>query len=411
MKKPWEISILDFTYELPADRIAQFPLEQRDQSKLLFYQGEDIQSYQFDKLPDLLPANSLVVVNSTKVVKARLIFKNENGGKIELFCLEPAESLPSFALNQTGTSTWKTMVGGLKKWKQDYLHCPIPGYPNSILRAKLQSFSGNLAEVEFSWEPGQLTFSEVLENLGNVPLPPYMKREVEKSDEDRYQTTYNKYPGSVAAPTAGLHFTPQVLERIKVLGHQMNEVCLHVGAGTFAPVKSKTMKDHPMHAEWLDVSMDFLLGLKKHIGNPVIAVGTTSLRTLESLYWIGVKLSLGENLYGSEFLLSQWEPYELPSSISLQESLSVLINYLKNNGEKKLIGQTQILIVPGYEFKVVNGLVTNFHQPNSTLLLLIASFVGEKWSEIYQYALAHQYRFLSYGDSSFLLNRTSSISM
>ncbi len=403
MKKPWEISIADFTYSLPQERIAQFPLANRDASKLLFFNGQTIHSKTFQDLPSLLPDNSLLVLNATKVVKARLLFSNSTGGKIEVFCLEPISQLPSQALESSQTTIWKTMVGGLKKWKDENLSLHIPGPKNWVLKAKKISEQGNIATIAFSWEPTELSFAEVLEAAGKVPLPPYMKREVELSDENRYQTTYHKFPGSVAAPTAGLHFTTQVLDRIRQIGHQTAELCLHVGAGTFAPVKADKMEDHSMHAEWFEVEMSVLESLRKQDNESIVAVGTTSLRTLETLYWLGVKVSQGQDLQSSTYCLTQWEPYQLKSTLSFTESLEFLINYLNSKALKSIIGQTQILIAPGYEFKVVKALVTNFHQPNSTLLLLIAAFIGESWRKVYDFALQNDYRFLSYGDSSLLI--------
>ncbi len=403
MKKPWEISIADFTYSLPPERIAQFPLADRDASKLLFFNGQVSHSKAFLDLPSLLPSNSLLVLNATKVVKARLLFSNSTGGKIEVFCLEPISQLPSQALETSHTTIWKTMVGGLKKWKKETLSIEIPGPQTIALKAKKLSEQGNIATIAFSWEPTELSFAEVLEAAGKVPLPPYMKREVEKSDENRYQTTYNKFPGSVAAPTAGLHFTTQVLDRIRQVGHQTAELCLHVGAGTFAPVKAAKMEDHPMHAEWFEVEMSVLESLKNQGNHPIVAVGTTSLRTLETLYWLGVKVSQGQDLESSPYCLTQWEPYQLKSALSFSESVDFLINYLNSKELKSIIGQTQILIAPGYTFKVVDALVTNFHQPNSTLLLLIAAFIGESWRKVYEFALENEYRFLSYGDSSLLI--------
>jgi S-adenosylmethionine:tRNA ribosyltransferase-isomerase len=407
VKKPWEISIADFTYSLPPDRIAQFPLSDREASKLLYFNGQDIISKTFLDIPSFLPPQSLLVLNATKVVKARLLFSNSTGGKIEVFCLEPISQLPSVALESSHSTVWKTMVGGLKKWKNETLFLEISGPPSIVLKAKKQAEQGNIVTIEFSWEPSDLSFAEVLEAAGKVPLPPYMKREVEKSDENRYQTTYNKFPGSVAAPTAGLHFTTQVLDRIRQVGHHTAELCLHVGAGTFAPVKADKMEEHPMHAEWFEVEMSVLESLKNQGDYPVVAVGTTSLRTLETLYWLGVKVSQGIDFQSSAYCLSQWEPYQLNSTLSFSESLNFLINYLNSKALKSIIGQTQILIAPGYEFKVVNALVTNFHQPNSTLLLLIAAFIGESWRKVYEFALENEYRFLSYGDSSLLIKPTT----
>lgn len=403
MKKPWEISINDYSYQLPAERIAQFPLKDRDASRLLFFNGTSTQSKFFQDLPSLLPSHSLLVLNATKVVKARLYFTNKTGGQIEVFCLEPISQLPSQALESNRSTIWKTMVGGLKKWKEETLLLEIAGNQSILLKAKRLSVNGNIVDVEFSWTPEDLSFSEVLESAGKVPLPPYMKREVQEEDENRYQTTYNKIPGSVAAPTAGLHFTNKVLDKIRQDGHQTAELCLHVGAGTFAPVKADNMEHHSMHAEWFEVELGVLESLKKQGENPIIAVGTTSMRTLETLYWLGVKLSNGIQLQTSSYCLTQWETYQLQSTLSFSESLDFLISYLYSKNLKSFIGQTQILIAPGYQFKAVKGLITNFHQPNSTLLLLIAAFIGESWRDLYEFALQNDYRFLSYGDSSFLI--------
>ena len=395
------INIKDYNYELPDSRIAKYPLEERDQSKLLEFRDSCITEHIFRDLPGLLPDNAIMVFNDTKVVPARLHFRRESGASIEVFCLEPhlpVEYNVNFA--STGQCEWKCIVGNVKKWKGDVLRLDNPDADEAVslmnLRAELVERQGETSIVRFSWDNGA-AFSAVLEACGRIPIPPYLNRDTESIDSERYQTLYAKYRGSVAAPTAGLHFTDAVLEAIRNRGIDTETVCLHVGAGTFLPVKSDNVAEHRMHREPFSVSLDFLMKLR-HGGHKIIAVGTTSVRTLESLYYVGV----GIIEEGEAKDVDQWAPYSREYDYSLEESLDAIIDYLKARGETSLRVGTRIIIVPGFRFRVVDVLVTNFHQPQSTLLLLISAFIGGEWKPVYEYALAHSFRFLSYGDSSLL---------
>ena len=395
------INIKDYNYELPDSRIAKYPLEERDQSKLLEFRDSCITEHIFRDLPGLLPDNAIMVFNDTKVVPARLHFRRESGASIEIFCLEPhlpVEYNVNFA--STGQCEWRCIVGNVKKWKGDVLRLDNPDGDESVslmnLRAELVERQGETSIVRFSWDNGA-AFSAVLEACGRIPIPPYLNRDTESIDSERYQTLYAKYRGSVAAPTAGLHFTDAVLEAIRNRGIDTETVCLHVGAGTFLPVKSDNVAEHRMHREPFSVSLDFLMKLR-HGGHKIIAVGTTSVRTLESLYYVGV----GIIEEGEAKDVDQWAPYSREYDYSLEESLDAIIDYLKARGETSLRVGTRIIIVPGFRFRVVDVLVTNFHQPQSTLLLLISAFIGGEWKPVYEYALAHSFRFLSYGDSSLL---------
>ncbi len=396
-----EIRIEDFNYNLPDERIAKYPLKSRDLSKLLVYSNGIPSERKFTDISSLLPENSLMVFNDTKVVPARLHFQRETGAHIEIFCLEPVspeEYVSMFAT--TDSCRWKCIVGNVKRWKNDTLSLYNPLSDSEIsamnLRADLVERTGETSVVEFRWDNG-FPFSKVLEVCGSVPIPPYLNRETEEIDLDRYQTLYAKFRGSVAAPTAGLHFTEKVLEDIKNCGIDMETVCLHVGAGTFLPVKSSLVSEHTMHREPFVVTLEFLEKLVAAEGK-VIAVGTTSVRTLESLYYAGVGCIEG----GRPADVDQWMPYTREYPYSTSEALNALISYLKQNGLKELKMGTRIIIVPGFRFRIVDLLVTNFHQPQSTLLLLISAFVGGDWKTIYDYALEHDFRFLSYGDSSLL---------
>lgn len=396
-----DINIKDYNYDLPDSRIAKYPLEERDQSKLLEFRDSQISEHIFRDLPGLLPDNAIMVFNDTKVVPARLHFRRESGASIEVFCLEPhlpVEYNVNFA--STGQCEWRCIVGNVKKWKGDVLRLDNPDGDVAVslmnLRAELVERQGETSIVRFRWDNGA-AFSAVLEACGRIPIPPYLNRDTESIDSERYQTLYAKYRGSVAAPTAGLHFTDAVLEAIRSRGIDTETVCLHVGAGTFLPVKSDNVAEHRMHREPFSVSLDFLVKLR-HGGHKVIAVGTTSVRTLESLYYVGV--SIIEE--GEARDVDQWAPYAREYDYSLGESLDAIIGYLKARGETSLKVGTRIIIVPGFRFRVVDVLVTNFHQPQSTLLLLISAFVGGEWKPVYEYALAHSFRFLSYGDSSLL---------
>lgn len=398
-----EIHIEDYNYPLTDDRIAKYPLPERDSSKLLRYIDGQVDHFTFKELPDLLPENSIMVFNDTKVVPARMHFQRETGAHIEIFCLkpiDPAEYNTVFAA--TSTCRWRCVIGNSKRWKDDVIHLYNPDSSEDItrmnLRATLVEKEGETGIVEFRWDDGA-PFSNVLELCGTVPIPPYLNRETEEIDSERYQTLYARFRGSVAAPTAGLHFTENVMERIGNRGIDIENVCLHVGAGTFLPVKSSNVADHPMHSEPFVVKKSFLrkLSASDRKGG-VIAVGTTSVRTLESLYYVGVScIETGEPSN-----VEQWCPYTREYSYSLQESLSAIVDYLDKHGMDELKTDTRIIIVPGFKFRVVDTLVTNFHQPESTLILLISAFVGGDWRTIYDYALVNDFRFLSYGDSSLL---------
>lgn len=396
-----DIVIEDYNYNLPDERIAKYPLPQRDSSKLLHYNDGEIHEHTFKDLPGILPENSIMVFNDTKVVPARLHFQRETGAHIEIFCLEPdfpSEYNTIFAV--TESCRWKCIVGNVKKWKSDILSLYNPENDESIsamdLKAALIERNGETSVVKFSWKGG-VPFSQVLEICGSIPIPPYLNRDTENVDQERYQTLYAKYRGSVAAPTAGLHFTKDVLQEIEDKGIETETVCLHVGAGTFLPVKSSHVSEHRMHREPFTVSLKLLKELKER-KKAVIAVGTTSVRTLESLYYAGVRCI--EDGVPSD--VAQWDPYTIKKDYPLDEALDALISYLETNGLDELKIGTRIIIVPGYKFRIVDVLVTNFHQPQSTLLLLISAFVNGDWRRIYDYALGHGFRFLSYGDSSVL---------
>lgn len=398
------INIEHFNYQLPDNLIAKYPLELRDQSKLLIWKNGAISDKQFIELPGELPENSKLVFNNTKVIRARLNFRKETGAKIEIFVLDPIE--PSdYVLNfqQTEKCRWKCIVGNLKKWKDGELVLPLTIKETFVqLKAKNIGELGNSRIIEFCWDNSLFTFAEVLDAVGNIPIPPYLHRESEEIDLTRYQTVYSKIKGSVAAPTAGLHFTPQVFAALNDKGISTLELTLHVGAGTFQPVKSNTIDKHEMHTEHIVVQKNFLKELIEHRG-PLIAVGTTSVRTLESLYWMGLKVHLNPKLPLAELKTEQWEPYQEVKPIDWKTALTSLLNYLQENHQEEVNSSTQIIIVPGYSFKIIDGIITNFHQPQSTLLLLISAFLGNNWKSIYQHALNHNYRFLSYGDSNLYL--------
>lgn len=416
MKHPSLLHIEDFNYELPIEKIARYPLEQRDQSKLLIWgpgqEMGDSEQIQTDFTPireniyaniaDELPSGSLLVFNNTKVVEARLLFQKPTGGLLELFCLEPADHYEDItsAMLQKGSVQWKCLVGGAKKWKEGAVQLICEGL--RIEAAKVEALPDCFL-IEFRWEPSGLSFAEVLHIAGDIPLPPYLNRATEEADKERYQTIYAKHDGSVAAPTAGLHFTEQVFNNLAEKNILNAYVTLHVGAGTFKPVKAVQMKDHEMHAEFIDVQQEAIAQLISHVEKGIIAVGTTSLRTLESLYWIGVKTIKNPAIVLADLQVSQWEPYEnRPKEYTATEALQSLLEWMKRNNAARLITKTQIIIAPGYQFKIIRALITNFHQPQSTLLLLISAIVGDNWKKIYQFALANEYRFLSYGDGSIL---------
>ena len=397
------IYIDSFNYPLPDERIAKYPLEKRDASKLLVYKNETIIQSQFTNIVEFLPENALLVYNNTRVIQARLIFHKYTGARIEVFCLEPltpADYVQS--LGATSECCWKCMVGNLKKWKEGKLSKVLEINGKSCtFEAEHFNSEGNIHSIHFSWNNSDIHFADILEEAGELPIPPYLHRKTEESDLTTYQTVYSKIKGSVAAPTAGLHFTPEVFVSLKSKGIVTEELTLHVGAGTFQPVKTETVNDHTMHTEVISVHRSTIVNIQKNLGN-IIAVGTTSVRTLESLYYFGSLLNASKGDIKT-FHISQWLPYESYSEISTYDALQNILDYLDANQLDTLHAETQILIKPGYKFRVVNGMITNFHQPKSTLLLLVSAFVDGNWKNIYEYALSNDFRFLSYGDSSLLL--------
>lgn len=407
MQKPDTVSIEHYDYQLPQERIAQYPLTERDESKLLVFNSAP-KTTVFKSIADFLPEKSLLIFNNTKVVQARLNFQKESGAAIEIFCLEPHEPTreiqEAFLLKET--SVWKCLVGNRKKWKSGILEM---GFEVDGKKAKLTAERlSNIEEssfIRFRWTPENLTFSEVLEESGKVPLPPYMHRKAEDGDRERYQTIYAQHDGSVAAPTAGLHFTDTVFEALRKKSIRSDYVTLHVGAGTFKPVSSETVSGHQMHSEQILVNQSLIEKLINNTNESLIAVGTTSIRTLESLFWLGTKMHYFPNQ--ENYILSQWEAYDLAKNplLSRKEALTEILNYLVKKQEDVFHSETQILIGPGYEFQIIDGMITNFHQPKSTLLLLISAYLGDAWKSIYDYALENDFRFLSYGDSCLFLKR------
>lgn len=402
MKSFSNIKITDFTYDLPEDRIARYPLKNRDESKLLLWQNGIISREYFKKIPAFLPGNSLLVFNNTRVIHARIFFRKKTGAKIEIFCLEPVEPADyQVAFQQTQKVTWKCMLGNAKKWKEGLLvkFIEIDGKKVEIKASKKKQ-EGNSFEIEFNWTGG-FSFAEIVEHAGTLPIPPYLNRETEKSDEETYQTVYAKIDGSVAAPTAGLHFTENVLSQLSEKNIKTKEITLHVGAGTFQPVKSETISGHTMHHEKVIIPKKIIESFLK-TDEKIIAVGTTSVRSLESLYWLGLQLENKNDFRGLPEI-KQWEPYETEAAIPVKKALQNLVDYLEKENKDELQFSTQIIIVPGYEFKLIEGMVTNFHQPQSTLLLLISAFLGNDWKKVYDFALKNNFRFLSYGDSNLYL--------
>ena len=397
------IDIRDYDYDLPQERIAQFPLERRDMSKLLIYQNGTISGDRFISVSRYLPADALLVFNHTRVIHARLKFVKESGAVIEIFCLEPVRPTTEMqqAFECTSGVTWKCLVGNSKRWKQGTLELTFHLADESCkLIARRIEKQGSHSLVEFTWEPAHHTFSEVIEQAGLIPLPPYMKREAEESDNSRYQTVYARAEGSVAAPTAGLHFTEEILKGLKEKGIKLSEVTLHVGAGTFKPVTADNIREHKMHTEKISVSKQTIINLLHFHERPVIVTGTTTLRTVESIYWHGVKLIHGD-ITGPEIDIQQWDPYDSrhKNSVTVKDSLLALLENMDKHGLDEIGGRTQLLIVPGYRFSMADILITNFHLPRSTLLLLVAAFIGDSWKKAYQYALDNDFRFLSYGDA------------
>lgn len=402
--KTEQIRIEEFNYPLPDERIAKFPLTKRDESKLLVYRNGKIDEAVFKQLSDYLPQGSMLVYNNTRVIQARMLFQKETGAQIEVFCLEPV--IPhdyALVFQQTESCSWLCLVGNLKKWKEGALHKTIRMDDKEVvLSAERIKTTGDSHLVRFSWNNPQVTFAELLDAAGILPIPPYLHRETRESDLQTYQTVYSKIKGSVAAPTAGLHFTPEVLAGLDAKGFTREEVTLHVGAGTFKPVKSEVIGDHEMHTEFISVRRSAIENIRTNLGR-IIAVGTTSVRTLESLYYMGRTLVNNPDATSEELVVTQWSPYHDTEEVTAHEALTALLDYLDRNQTDTLLSATQIMIAPGYEFKIVKGIITNFHQPKSTLLLLISAFVNGNWKSIYNYALDNDFRFLSYGDSSLLL--------
>ena len=404
MKDTKHIKISEFNYPLPDERIAKFPLSVRDESKLLVYRQGEVSEDHFTSLPDYLEPGEMMVFNNTKVIQARLHFRKETGALIEVFCLEPIEPNDYvLSFQQTQKCSWLCMVGNLKKWKEGALKREVEVKGRTItLSATRGECRGTSHWIDFEWNDDTLTFADVLEAVGELPIPPYLNRETQESDKQTYQTVYSKIKGSVAAPTAGLHFTERVLKALDDKGIDSEELTLHVGAGTFKPVKSEEIEGHEMHTEYISVNRRTIEKLIAH-GGKTIAVGTTSVRTLESLYYIGVLIHQNPEANQEELHVKQWMPYEPHPALTPVESLQGILAYLDCHGMEALHTSTQIIIAPGYEYKIVKKIVTNFHQPQSTLLLLVSAFVKGDWKKIYDYALSHDFRFLSYGDSSLLI--------
>lgn len=396
------LSISDYNYPLPEERIAKYPLPERDHSKLLIYKDGEVREDRFFRVGDYIPAHSLLVYNNTRVIQARLVFHKPSGARIEIFCLEPlAPHDYQLSLSSTEGCTWKCMIGNAKKFRETAIDMPLQvAGGNVVLRATKGEQMGNTFAVTFSWEGG-LSFAEILDAVGELPIPPYLNRPTEERDKTTYQTVYSRIKGSVAAPTAGLHFTEAVLADLRQRGIKTTELTLHVGAGTFQPVKTEDANLHTMHTEIIAVPRQAIVDILANLGH-IVAVGTTSMRTLESLYFLGCMLLRGDR----SLHVPQFMPYEQEWTLSTAEALQALLVYLDETHQDTLHAETQIMIKPGYRFRVVEQLITNFHQPKSTLLLLVSAFVGEDWKKIYDYALAHDFRFLSYGDSSILFRNT-----
>lgn len=396
------ISIDAYDYPLPDDRIAKYPLAERDASKLLVLKDNEISESQFKYIGDYLPKDALLIFNETKVIRARLQFHKSTGSRIEVFCLEP-ENDYQVAFAQASPVRWKCLVGNAKRWKEGKLSMALSVNGQEVtLFAERLAHNDQYSEIEFSWSPDNLSFATVLEAAGEIPLPPYLHRDAEPDDRDRYQTVFARYDGSVAAPTAGLHFTQPLITALREQGFNFDEVTLHVGAGTFRPVATETIGEHAMHSETIVVRKSLIENLIQHIGKPVIPVGTTSTRTLESLYWIGVMLA-EQGMDLRPLHIEQWFPYQDHAPIATAKALQNIVDYLDRHRLTRLEASTALMIAPSYEMRVINGLITNFHQPKSTLLLLVSALIGERWKECYRFALDNGFRFLSYGDSCLFL--------
>ena len=401
------LRIADYDYPLPDERIAKHPLTQREQCKLLYYKGGNIEERRFWEVPSLLPEHTTLIYNNTRVINARLRFRKETGSMIEIFCLEPVAPRDYEQIFQTtGHCVWQCLVGNSKRWKQGALSqvVTIDGHEVTVAATRGEQ-RGNAWEIAFDWDGGDLrcTFADVLDAIGEIPIPPYLNRGTEASDSTDYQTVYSHIDGSVAAPTAGLHFTDEVLAECDARGISRREITLHVGAGTFQPVKSEHIGDHPMHYEFISVPRDVIKDIINAPG-PIIAVGTTSVRTLESLYYIGQILEENPDADEEELTVTQWMPYTTPCEITTVKALQNIVDYLDRHHADTYMGSTQLMIAPGFQYRIVSGMITNFHQPQSTLLLLVAAFVGnDQWRGMYDYAMEHDFRFLSYGDAQLLL--------
>ncbi len=400
MRIPEAPDLKKIKYDLAPEKIAKYPLAKRDESKLLVYNGGTIEDRQFKELPELLDPSTSLFFNNTKVIPARLFFSKDTGAQIEIFLLNPISPthIISLMMETTGTVVWECMVGNFKKWKEGTTLRRQLVYHGQPFTIEASIVNRESKQIAFSWSDPNLSFAEVVELCGKVPLPPYLNREDEPEDKDRYQTVYSKHEGAVAAPTAGLHFTDEVLQKLEKQGTTLNYLTLHVSAGTFQPIKTSDAREHPMHSEQVEVSKEAIKALVT--AKKVIAVGTTSMRTLESLYWYGVRLMKGV----TEFSIGKLEPYEHEESLPDRKIVfEYMLDWMTSNSVEIISGKTEIFIIPGYEFRVCDGLITNFHQPGSTLMLLVWAFIGEDWKAVYDHALSSNYRFLSYGDSSLLL--------
>lgn len=397
-----DIAIEKYDYPLPEERIAKYPLAERDASKLLVLKDGKIQASQFKHIGDYLPPKALLVFNETKVIRARLRFQKATGSHIEIFCLEPDDDY-QVAFSSPSPVRWRCLVGNSKRWREGSLQLPLlVNGTEVVLNADRKEKNDQYSEIEFSWTPSALPFASILEAAGEIPLPPYLNREAEPEDRDRYQTVFARYDGSVAAPTAGLHFTKPLLEQLTKEGFELDEVTLHVGAGTFRPVASATIGEHAMHSETIIVRKSLLENLIRHLGSPIIPVGTTSTRTLESLYWIGMMLQ-EQGMSLRTLHVEQWYPYESHPELPTRKALQNLVDYMDQHQLTRLEASTALMIAPSYQMRVITGLITNFHQPKSTLLLLVSALIGDRWKDAYQFALDHGFRFLSYGDSCLFL--------
>lgn len=403
---PKKLSIKDFTYFLPEEKIASHPVHPRSASKLLIYKQGTIEQDVYKNIGDYLPEEAVLIFNNTRVIKSRILFQKESGAIIEVFCLEPQDVVQDYehALSQKKTTVWKCLVGKANKWKEQFLEKElVVDGQTLLLKAELLERLSDAYLVRFTWDADNITFLEIMESAGQTPLPPYIKRAANLQDETDYQTVYSKHEGSVASTTAGLHFTDEILHQLREKNISTLFTTLHVGAGTFKPVKSETMEGHHMHSEWMHISLSFLKDLEERITKKIISVGTTATRTLESIYWMGNKILNHPDIDLSDLKIQQWEVYENTVQHSPQEAVIALQKWMESRNLEELFIETEIIIAPGYSFQIVNGLITNFHQPQSTLLLLVAALLGDSWKKVYEYALDHDFRFLSYGDGSLLL--------